>query len=1407
MSHLSSRHGLPAYQGYEYQLLVSGWLALVLILEQRTSATVEVEPASGEDVEARLEVDPDKVSSTLRSGAESTILQFQVKLRRTGPWTAPSFLDVLQGKDKDTTSRGPARRMRPLDALKANPELQFYFITNAEVGPELKAFVVNQVGQNNAAQGLPERRGTRSKKRNAAEEAALARRIFILEKCTHDRVENWIEHILSRYAHLPLTKADECLADLKSCVRARLLGSKPPQFSDQELREVIRRNGGMPQPSPALAAYVAPTIFDQLVHALKVDHVVLLTGAPGVGKTLTAEMLVWFHQTAEEPFEVIRPTSPGDIRSHLVALGRYLFYIEDPWGLYKQADGADRWTSELPKLMEQAGPDKLFVITTRTGLFSDAVGGSTPRSFARYLHTIKAEHYDDRARAKILQGHLENARPWQQDFARVHRRTVIRHLTVPYSLAVFARLLKHIQDGQEMDTESLIKQSTVESISETVAAEIQENPESVACTTVLWAVLMATKSVDEEQARTVRRAVRAVTSTYRLELVEFLQWLSQGEWLGVNASGQYEAHPQVLAGLELLIARRPTVAGEVFEALLTGLVQTGRVETAHRVITRLTDRRLPIPESVQQAINNYLIGRLVSGPEQDFHNAFHDASRWATSYDDPVSALTKGLTPPADEDEDRPWSRLGVWQRPDWPATKRADVGASEEARKVAGKFVRLVLPHSNVFYSAEEFLSFLRNLGWDLSPEFQEVAQTVVARSCLTHDVLVRGALSGESPPFAELLTTTLERLDEAEAWESQHQRELHQADQAEIDAAYATHLNDELGEHFQPVYDALRIILAIHRQRVGSPLPLVMPYLHRYPRLVKAWSEAIIEELPAESPELRELIGVCPPNDRRPALRAIVASGCRELAPVVLTALTEAPLELLAEVITALLSLIEPRSVIEEILEVSREEPFERRARIVAASWSLDHEIDGQALSDALTASLLTSREQTPLRVCRMAMERPEATFPAVHLPTIELLRVLACSAPDSASAIAVRVLARYGMDVREFVPNLLKSDDYAVRFHGLGAAFDSQSPELQVYLMAGLHDAHYRCRRIALWAVSQSATPDERNALLAMQDDPSAPVRQALAEVIGELQWPEGLTTLCELLLDTRNKSEGNDTHFHVARAAACSLAAFATLPPDTVDCIISFLERGAEASEDLHVHYTLILEVVSKAESPRTLPLLRKCLTSRREVAGMKVTRTPIRWSKLRGYPIRYAGAWALFEHLLRNPVLRQDAPISEIVEAASDIDARRAGPAILCLGVVGPAAGPDLHHVLKGPECSHTRCILAAAGYLLANHPIPYPELLSLLPANHAGLKVLQWITEHPIAGDRDWVGWVKQDQDVANWLRALEDSDDVNVYLRFALRRLSANRINTYLPIQDLHQDDLPEPIKRISSRSLAGGE
>ena len=204
---------------------------------------------------------------------------------------------------------------------------------------------------------------------------------------------------------------------LHGAARARLLNRAPRQWTRGEILRTAELLGVNPVPSAELRAFVPPKNYADLQRKLEKGRAIVLQGPPGAGKTQVLKKLKHEYRTRNEPFEFRAPQTLGELQEVLQSPGPIFVAVEEPWGKFKEASGADRWVSELPRLLESVDHDKRIVVTTREGILHELSEDSAER-FQRFAVPLTYEHYDHKARCRILENKLADALPWQRELVK-----------------------------------------------------------------------------------------------------------------------------------------------------------------------------------------------------------------------------------------------------------------------------------------------------------------------------------------------------------------------------------------------------------------------------------------------------------------------------------------------------------------------------------------------------------------------------------------------------------------------------------------------------------------------------------------------------------------------------------------------------------------------------------------------------------------------------------------------------------------------------------------------------------------------------------------------------------------------------------------------------------------------------
>lgn len=354
--------GNLGFAGYQYQIEVTIWVALDLMLAKRAAAEVVVEPRSDEDLEAAVQ-DPAVASLGLMAQGLRFDLVLQAKTRSGSPWSSSAIADVLLGQDGDGTDKGNTRS-RPLALLQGDSKRRYVFVTNEASAESLRPHEGAHLFDFPDVEELPphSRAGY-----DAEAQSSLAPRILLLTGVTREVLASRIGTLLTQYGHVPISKRNACLRDLREAARERIAGAHGGRWTRPEVMDALVHHGGSLAPTRDMDHYVRPKSFDKIKAQLDKAHAVVIAGPSGTGKTLTADILELDLLHGQPPFDLVgEEHGPGYIRRNLTRADPILFHLRDPWGGNCRTPGADRWSGELPKLLDNAGPGRKFLITSRS---------------------------------------------------------------------------------------------------------------------------------------------------------------------------------------------------------------------------------------------------------------------------------------------------------------------------------------------------------------------------------------------------------------------------------------------------------------------------------------------------------------------------------------------------------------------------------------------------------------------------------------------------------------------------------------------------------------------------------------------------------------------------------------------------------------------------------------------------------------------------------------------------------------------------------------------------------------------------------------------------------------------------------------------------------------------------------
>jgi hypothetical protein len=572
---------------------------------------------------------------------------------------------------------------------------------------------------------------------------------------------------------------------------------------------------------------------------------------------------------------------------------------------------------------------------------------------------------------------------------------------------------------------------------------------------------------------------------------------------------------------------------------------------------------------------------------------------------------------------------VGSFIQPVWTKAQKARVRKSAEAREVAARYISWLLPFVH-HKCAGALASWLWSMGWDLMEDFQRAVRTGLEARGRAAGLgeAVHGVLMSKEPAHEGLLEALLRAWAVAdEEDDDANASARHKARQkmlSEFDADVWTEASDE-------IYHLKDALTAAVMERWH---PQGYHWLLEHPRredLLGHWASALVEQLPpliyseldddereeeeekverarvkrarvqpVTVEELRAFYQCCMPDHAWALWNLVEHFQVPELVPELLETLVAGPPSYMAKCLEALCSQARADDFRQQLDAALKRTSNTRRDAILFLSYllnwdSMSHSESAWFVNQALDKTL-SSPVMPAIGACRQVKEKGK--------PSPEMLAKLG---PEHRCALrewsretelqlgraALIVLATLGEDVTKAAQAALQSSDAELRKVTLQALGWSREPSARACLLRALKDEHSECRGLALQGLTPEANEVERQAVIALARDGSAPVREACVQAIHSGRWTEGLQTLCALLsthgITTYGEPDRNVDH-RVARAAAGALAAFLPLPAEVVSARLAFLRGGLESNVDLQVHQQLLLLL-----APMPLPALPGVLT--------------------------------------------------------------------------------------------------------------------------------------------------------------------------------------------------------------------
>ncbi|MDB5580849.1 MAG: hypothetical protein JWR80_6025 [Bradyrhizobium sp.] len=1310
--------GNPGYRGYDYQIDVTIWVALELMLAKGSSTRIIIEPPDHEDIKAAVQ-DPDRASLKLDTGLPDMNLSVQAKSRSTAPWSATAFADILLGKDpaSPAAGAGPAKRVRPLDMLVTDPTAYYLFVTNEALDASLRPY------QNVELLNFPDpgllpphcRKG-----RSPVQQKPLARRIGICDGVTPELLEARIFKLLDTQGNIAPQKHAGCLKDLRIAVRERLAGESGGCWTAAELLATIVAHGGSRLAHRRHDQFVPPRSYAEIERALYERDVVIIVGPSGTGKSLTADVLAAGLERQSPPFLERKVVDAGDVRSAMSEHGPLYFHLRDPWGDSRPSDEADRWSSALPALLRMAGPGRKFLVTSRSDIF---LRSEPSEALKDYSVAIEPEDYSDAQRAQIYDNHVTEMSGQGHDLALHHRDAALPRLERPYEIERFLATLTREKPDQPRALHAILAQSGIEAISSVIRDQaLGWGDDGLACAAILWGLLATAGSFDIRDLRKLMRRLRA-DHALKPHVEGFIDFMATGRNLRIDGDVVRIQHPRVLEGLGLALATNRAEIEALLTDLADSLISLGEgtdvwaTRTAVEILRtapQLDHVDIILGAAARAQLDRGLAARAAAPSSGSIERAFADLSRFAMAGFAPRRFAEMLLRVPPREPDGWP---VQTWVPPDLTAEEVEGLRRDPHTPSLLCNFIRGGLPFMEVDYEAD-FLAFAAGLADDLGPAFGDAVTTLAALQGVGHNIetIVTGAVGPGGPGYDAVIQAFVAGEAAVDRWFEEYAPEMNRAREHEVDAVHADHILEQPGERYYTVDAGLKaaarrryaaegwgwlnghphaaiLVYALASEQINSredftPLYLKTLLAHADSRaLPSVWSLIERHWDPALRPDLESALLRVDLDDK--SLRTTLAEIAILASPPDGT-----------DLFRAILPRMPVSRRLEFALDLGRirgpKGPGAPPVVMVPARAFVDLLASTEyEIAEALLAvDGRTDVGQLFAGLSRAARQRIVDLIPQSSDGLAGLLLFLAAPGPADILMGARRLLATGDLD--DAMPAIV-----ALRIRdGAGE---------RALLRESLCHRRYRARRAAMEHLISAATVADRPGLIEMARDPGADVRRRWADLMHREKWPEAEAALAILVGDDRDFSidrhhglQAGWARHSVARAAARALGAYQNLGTASIDALLT-----ASRAEDPFVRCAA-LRALAEHDDPRIPPLLRAALRDS-GINGDPEHR-----------PVAQAAAWAYF-----------DRAISRLTFEAADFEALRsaaltepgwiAGPALIALGIRAGDAREEIIAALAA-EGRAERIELLQVAAAVDRKPVGDHPLLSAMTARLEALE-------------------------------------------------------------------------------------
>lgn len=1129
--------------GYEYQIDVSVWLALDLVLASKLTQELVLEPASDEDIEADLaEFEPGRVVSKVPLGDYTLVVQ--AKLRGGDAWSVAGVKTLLNhgGKNRKSASE----RLR-------SSTIRYLLVTSAALNGGTRGLKVRQAGVWPKASAMP-----KSIVDNLPD--GSAGRVAIVGNQDEERLHSDIKRLLTESFRVPFARWEECLRALREEARIRINRGGSGRWRREDLERVIRDHEGYIASSPELELYVHPTNWPELRAAMQERHAALIIGQSGTGKTMATRKL----------YEELREEIPG-LAHVAIKLGPHqlrddrtpspvLYDIEDPWGRFDFDPASRPWNDQLAQFFAHATHDRLIIATSRLDV---AQSSGALDSVKPWLIGLEAEHYGKKERIKLYRSRVAALPRELRPVATQVESEVLSKLATPLEIQKFFDALPDI-DRQTLKNPAgfiseAIDRAHQSSIERTVVDQI-EGRGDVRAAAVIWGLLKAADKLSLSALRSIEEGLFDQDSAMSRGVTPLINFFVAARNLRQSEGFVTYYHPRVEAGIEQALSRDRLVSRKTLRHLIDNLVSLdgpgeawGVAASARLLLAAARRSELkPTPSATAAAkIDVWLAERLAEGGKE-FGSNLQLAAAAGSADSNPAEFARYVLHRP-----DKSFGGMMMWGAPTHDEAWYARMHADPVVKSLLETFIREVLPTERDDYPTG-FVADAERMAADVTPAYLAAASRAVGFGFIhTDDTIAEGALR-DLDGFEAIVDAAVEVLTptakDREGWEATHLSIIN----GEYSDEYAQHIseNDDghtAGEFLKAYVAKVRATKGWRHLAAHRHLAKLTTYWFR--QLMNKTRDS--EDAIAVDPE--ELAGAFAAgfggkdeddlwyvllrawnSQYLPALTDRVADGSVAQATnrAALACFVERAPGNLAQIAEGLAQ----KGDVARLVQIADDLAYLRNRRSG----------DGDRHESAATAAAaLLPPDYANLSDAVLALAKD--VKPKLSVGARRILESLT-EPSEEVRHLRVQLSASNALDVEDDVRWLLaNSTDHHIAVEAVVSAIRlGMAPEIEAALDHKFADVKAR----ALTAVSANLPAPLPTRLLAMAHDKGSPVRKALVAVLDAKPDPAHLDALLVLAKDDWSRSSryyGQEDDFPIAQEAISAIAKLPLIGPDAVEIL--------------------------------------------------------------------------------------------------------------------------------------------------------------------------------------------------------------------------------------------------------------